>query len=259
MKRRMASPWWVLGAVTFVAVTTVGVTTLFPVSVRAQTTTPVSGPNVSRLQISFTFPVSTYTVTASDPAGGPLTYEWRMVGENCGTPRVPWTRSGAQVTWSHSDQPPDNCGHKGPDHEVTVSVVVTGRSGSTQCLLHGSEPVDIQNPPCTVGATTPTATPDTRTPAPTPTARATGPAVGGPGTFDRDIPDVGVNTAVWNGGTVDQLAAACAAAGGISVTVYVDGKPLVLIPGAPAFVNAAFNAAFPDGSVPSGTIVLVVR
>jgi hypothetical protein len=81
----------------------------------------------------------------------------------------------------------------------------------------------------------------------------------GEGTFDREVPNVGVNTAVYNGGTVDQLSAATAAAGGISVTVFVDGQATVLIPGAPAFVNAAFNAAFPDGTVPAGTIVLVVK
>ncbi|MEX2230409.1 MAG: HYR domain-containing protein, partial [Dehalococcoidia bacterium] len=73
-------------------------------------------------------------------------------------------------------------------------------------------------------------------PAPTPSE--------GEGTFDRTVPNVGVNTAVWNGGTVDQLSAATAAAGGISVTVFIGGEATVLIPGAPAFVNAAFNAAF---------------
>jgi len=75
------------------------------------------------------------------------------------------------------------------------------------------------------------------------------------GTFDRPLPDVGVNTAVWNGGTVQQLATAAAAAGGISATVFVDGEAVVLIPGAPAFVNAAFTGDL----VPAGTIVLVVR
>ena len=85
------------------------------------------------------------------------------------------------------------------------------------------------------------------------------PPPGTEGTFDRSIPNVGVNTAVWNGGTVTQLATATTAAGGISVTVFIGGEAIVLIPGAPAFVNAAFNAAFPTGDVPSGTIVLVVR
>lgn len=90
-----------------------------------------------------------------------------------------------------------------------------------------------------------------------PTATGTTPA-GGTGTFDRPIPSIGVNTAIWGGGSVSQLAAAVASAGGISVTVFVNGAPVVLIPGAPDFVNAAFNAAFPTG-VPAGTIVLVVK
>lgn len=85
------------------------------------------------------------------------------------------------------------------------------------------------------------------------------PSTSGEGTFDREIPNVGVNTAVWNGGSVDQLASATAAAGGISVTVFIGGQATVLIPGAPAFVNAAFNAAFPGGTVPAGTIILVVK
>ena len=76
-----------------------------------------------------------------------------------------------------------------------------------------------------------------------------------PGEFDRDIPDIGVNSAVWNGGTVMELSSAVAAAGGISVTVFVGGEAKVLIPGAPVFVNAAFNAAFPSGTVPAGTEV----
>lgn len=83
--------------------------------------------------------------------------------------------------------------------------------------------------------------------------------IAGVGTFDRATPNVGVNTAVWNGGTVTQLGAAVSAAGGISVTVFVDGAATVLIPGAPAFVNADFNTAYPDGNVPAGTIVLVVK
>lgn len=85
------------------------------------------------------------------------------------------------------------------------------------------------------------------------------PGAGGDGTLDREVPNVGVNTAVYNGGTVEQLSAAVTAAGGISVTVFIDGKATVLIPGAPAFVNAAFNAAYPGGTIPAGTIVLIVK
>jgi hypothetical protein len=76
--------------------------------------------------------------------------------------------------------------------------------------------------------------------------------------FDRPISVVGVNPAVWSGGTVDSLAASVTGVGGISVTTFVNGGAVVLIPGAPAFVNAAFNATYPSG-VPVGTIVLVTK
>ncbi len=91
-----------------------------------------------------------------------------------------------------------------------------------------------------------------------PTVTAPSPGVGIVGALDRAITSVGVTAAIWNGGTVAQLAAAVTAAGGVSVTTFVGGRSLVLIPGAPAFVNATFDAAFPSG-VPTGTIVLVVR
>ncbi|MBM3141242.1 MAG: hypothetical protein FJZ92_13820 [Chloroflexi bacterium] len=88
--------------------------------------------------------------------------------------------------------------------------------------------------------------------------RVTPPGVStGPGSFDRPILGTGVNTALWNGGSIDQLAAA-ASAGGPSVTVFVGGSPRVLVPGAPAFVNAPFRSALPGG-LPAGTIVFVVR
>ncbi len=78
------------------------------------------------------------------------------------------------------------------------------------------------------------------------------------GKFDRPIDTVGVNPVIWQGGTVQQMASATLAAQGISVTVFVNGKAQVLIPGAPAFVNAEFNATYPS-TVPAGTIVLVVK
>lgn len=104
---------------------------------------------------------------------------------------------------------------------------------------------------CGHGAVTLNGQPFPSTATAAPTSRA--------GTFDRATPNLGVNTAVWNGGTVGELATAVAAAGGISVTVFINGEATVLIPGAPAFVNAAFNAAYPGGNVPAGTIVLIVR
>lgn len=133
---------------------------------------------------------------------------------------------------------------------ATVSIQVAIAGGALQDLTTFVVGFTVVDPP---------PPPPTLEPTPEPTPTVTPPAGGDSGTFDRPIPNVGVNTAVWNGGTVTQLAAAVAASGGISVTIFVDNQATVLIPGAPAFVNAAFNAAFPDGNVPAGTVVLVVR
>lgn len=80
----------------------------------------------------------------------------------------------------------------------------------------------------------------------------------GGGSFDRAIASAGVNTALWTGGSLGDLGRAAMAARGVSVTVFVGGAPRVYVPGAPAFVNASFQLAFPDG-VPAGAIVLVVQ
>lgn len=56
-------------------------------------------------------------------------------------------------------------------------------------------------------------------------------------------------------GTTAQLNTAGAAAKLVSVTATVGGKMLTFVVGAPDFVNAEFNAAFPNGL--SGTLVIV--
>jgi len=67
----------------------------------------------------------------------------------------------------------------------------------------------------------------------------------------------GFNISQYNGGTVAQMAADAAAAGATTVSVTVEGGFLTYVVGAPAFVNAAFEANFPDG-IPAGTGVLVI-
>ena len=52
-----------------------------------------------------------------------------------------------------------------------------------------------------------------------------------------------------------QLGAAAAAAKVVTVSATVNGKMLVYVVGAPTFVNADFNAAFPSGL--NGTLVIV--
>lgn len=96
----------------------------------------------------------------------------------------------------------------------------------------------------------------TRAPAATP------PALGsGTGTFatpPSPLPTSGVSLLQWNGGTVDALAMATRSLEGVSITVFVGGQAVALIPGAPAFVNTAFVALYP-GEVPAGTLLALVR
>lgn len=69
--------------------------------------------------------------------------------------------------------------------------------------------------------------------------------------------DVGVTATTYGGGTVAQLETDASAAGATSVSVTSAGDFVVLIVGAPAFVNQAFNDLFPTG-VPAGTVVIVL-
>lgn len=110
-------------------------------------------PRVTLLQATLRVPITTYAVTATDPDGGPLSYEWRMAGEACGTPRVPWTQTGATVgptvQWSHSNDPPDSCMHAATEHDVLTSVTITTSRGvSVQCVIPGSATLAIADPPC---------------------------------------------------------------------------------------------------------------
>lgn len=105
-------------------------------------------PVVSLITIELNVPVTTYRVEASDPEGRQLVYEWKLSGEDCGEPRAPFTEYGAMIRWSHADAPPDSCQHRGPDHDVTVSVTVASERGSVTCIVHGTETQRIENPNC---------------------------------------------------------------------------------------------------------------
>jgi len=76
------------------------------------------------------------------------------------------------------------------------------------------------------------------------------------GSFTGTIAASGVSLVVFDGGTVEALASAAADAGLVSVSLTVDGKFVVYIVGAPAFVNAAFNAAFADGIAASTPVIV---
>jgi len=96
----------------------------------------------------------------------------------------------------------------------------------------------------------------THAPAETPSGFGTGPDTFA--TPSTPLPASGVSLLVWNGGTVEALATATQTLQGVSLTAFVGGRAVTLIPGAPAFVNAAFGALYPAG-VPSGALFVLVR
>lgn len=67
------------------------------------------------------------------------------------------------------------------------------------------------------------------------------------GGFEGDISASGVSLVVFTGETLENLVAAATEEGLISVAATVDGQFVMYIVGAPAFVNAEFNAEFADG------------
>ena len=87
------------------------------------------------------------------------------------------------------------------------------------------------------------------------TATTPPPAAGTGGTFSGGtIAPAGVSIVSFTG-TTAQLNTSGAAAKAVSVTATVGGKMITFVVGAPDFVNAEFNAAFPTGL--SGTLVIV--
>lgn len=80
----------------------------------------------------------------------------------------------------------------------------------------------------------------------------------GGGGFTGDVADEGASLVVYNGGTVAQLMADAAAEGVLTVSVTVGGEWVVLVVGAPSFVNEEFEGAFPNG-VPEGTPVVLFK
>lgn len=107
-------------------------------------------PVVTEITIDLQRPVTTYSATARAAEGAYIdSYVWRMIGEDCGTPKTPWEQVGQSVTWSHADTPPDSCPHSTEDHTVTVSLTVTDELGvSTVCTFEGSASRVLTDPPC---------------------------------------------------------------------------------------------------------------
>ena len=77
-----------------------------------------------------------------------------------------------------------------------------------------------------------------------------------PGGFSAAITP-GVTLTVYGGGSVEQLSIEAADEGATTVAVTSSGKFVVLVPGAPSFVNTDFTAKFPF-TVPAGTLLLIL-
>ncbi|TAJ21611.1 MAG: hypothetical protein EPO65_01055 [Dehalococcoidia bacterium] len=119
---------------------------------------------------------------------------------------------------------------------VTVTLRVTPATGGTSVLL-GSREVTFTDSTCVAPATTPR------------------PPSGTAGTFSGGtIAASGVSIVSFSG-TTAQLDTAGAAAKVTSVSATASGRMLTFVVGAPSFVNADFNAAFPIGL--SSTLVIV--
>lgn len=84
------------------------------------------------------------------------------------------------------------------------------------------------------------------------------PPLAGPatGSFTPDLVP-GVNLTTYSGGTVAELTSDAAGFGVTSIAVSSGGKLIVLVVGAPAFVNAAFEAHFTAG-VPAAAVMIVL-
>jgi hypothetical protein len=76
--------------------------------------------------------------------------------------------------------------------------------------------------------------------------------------FSGSIADVGVSLVVFSGGALADLVAAAEAESVVTIAVTVDGDFLIHVIGAPAFVNAAFNAHF-SGDVAAETPMVLVK
>ncbi|MEX2228864.1 MAG: hypothetical protein WEB13_04405, partial [Dehalococcoidia bacterium] len=76
--------------------------------------------------------------------------------------------------------------------------------------------------------------------------------------FQGAVSPRGVSLVSFGGGTVEQLSSSTSAVGAISATVFVGGRPVTLIPGAPAFVNSGFTRQYP-ALVPAGSLIALVK
>ncbi len=106
-------------------------------------------PTVSPITATFVRPVTTYTVSASDPDGDTLHYTWKKVQDPaCGA----FTGGDSPTaTWSHPDKdfiPPGDCPTE-PVHAAVISVEVTdGHWTCTATDTHGSAATEGDDATC---------------------------------------------------------------------------------------------------------------
>ncbi len=127
---------------------------------------------------------------------------------------------------------------------ASVTIPLAGNDLSTVVLTFEA--------PATAGSTVVTASQAGARATATVTVRA---ATGGPGTITAgSIPtNGGFGLVVFGGGTYDQLVAAAACPGQVSFWATSGGQFVLYLPGAPAAVNAPFQAMFAGGTIPAGT------
>jgi hypothetical protein len=82
--------------------------------------------------------------------------------------------------------------------------------------------------------------------------------VGDAGVFKPHPSATGITITRWSGGSIESVAEAVGPRLR-SLWVFRQGRPVGFTAGAPSFVNAEFLGLFPEGALPEGEIVLVVR
>lgn len=87
-------------------------------------------PRVTRFVSAFSFPITTYTVEVTDPAGRGLTYAWTK-SNPCGT----FSFTGPVAQWSHPDSTEPGACPPEPVHPGTITVTATDTLGRTASFL----------------------------------------------------------------------------------------------------------------------------
>lgn len=97
-------------------------------------------PRVTRFVSTFSFPITTYTATVTDPAGGGLTYKWTN-SNPCGT----FTFNGPVAQWSHPDSNQPGACPPEPIHPGAITVTATDVLGRTASFTwtRGSDVGDV--------------------------------------------------------------------------------------------------------------------